>query len=111
MAIRLPIEPEGTKSAASRAKISAARCWRRFIVGSSPYTSSPTMASAMARRISGVGLVTVSLRRSATNFPADCGSASLVLLEAVGPDIVLPPDLSGQKPNEYFIRYGNAGGR
>ena len=33
-------------------------------VGSSPKTSSPTSASAIARRIAGVGWVTVSLRRS-----------------------------------------------
>ena len=32
---------------------------RRRAVGSSPKTSSPTAASAMARRISGVGCVTV----------------------------------------------------
>ena len=36
----------------------------RLTVGSSPYTSSPTSASAIARRISGVGVVTVSERRS-----------------------------------------------
>src|SRR5947199_5345052 len=56
--------PVGTNSAASFPRISAARSSRRFTVGSSPYTSSPTSASAMARRISGVGLVTVSERRS-----------------------------------------------
>ena len=37
---------------------------RAMTVGSSPKTSSPTSASAMARRIAGVGLVTVSERRS-----------------------------------------------
>ena len=37
-----------------------------LIVGSSPITSSPTSASAMACRIAGPGLVTVSLRRSTT---------------------------------------------
>ena len=63
-AIWLPIEPVGTKSAASFPSISAARSCRRLTVGSSPYTSSPTSASAIARRIEGVGLVTVSLRRS-----------------------------------------------
>ena len=36
----------------------------RLTVGSSPYASSPTSASAIARRISGVGVVTVSDRRS-----------------------------------------------
>src|ERR1700736_2683548 len=58
------MQPVGTKSAASLSKISAARASRRLTVGSSPYPSSPTSASAMARRISGVGRVTVSLRRS-----------------------------------------------
>ena len=33
-------------------------------VGSSPATSSPTSAAAIAARMAGVGLVTVSLRRS-----------------------------------------------
>ena len=42
----------------------ADRSCKSFMEGSSPYTSSPTVASAMARRISSVGLVTVSLRRS-----------------------------------------------
>ena len=46
------------------ALISAQRSSSRFTVGSSPYQSSPTSASAMARRISGVGRVTVSERRS-----------------------------------------------
>ena len=58
--------PVGTNSAASLPKISAASCSNRLTVGSSLYTSSPTSASAMARRISGVGRVTVSLRRSTT---------------------------------------------
>src|SRR2546423_10498144 len=63
-AIWFPIEPVGTKSAASFSKTSAARSCRRLTVGSSPYTSSPTSASAIARRIEGVGFVTVSLRKS-----------------------------------------------
>src|SRR5919205_221779 len=63
-AIWFPIEPVGTKSAASFSKSSAARSCRRLTVGSSPYTSSPTSASAIARRIEGVGLVTVSLLKS-----------------------------------------------
>ena len=58
------MQPEGTKSAASRWKISEARDCRRFTVGSSPYTSSPTSAAAIAARIAGVGRVTVSLRKS-----------------------------------------------
>src|SRR5437588_3132532 len=60
-----PIVPDGTNSAASFPTRSAKASWRALTVGSSPYTSSPTSASAMARRISGVGWVTVSERRSA----------------------------------------------
>src|SRR5579872_5902515 len=63
--------PVATKSPASLPMISAARCSSRFIVGSSPYTSSPTSASAIARRIAAVGRVTVSLRRSIVLFNAD----------------------------------------
>src|SRR3954462_246678 len=58
------IVPVGTKSAASLPVISAARSWRRFTVGSSPYQSSPTSAEAIARRIESEGFVTVSERRS-----------------------------------------------
>src|SRR5205085_2766592 len=58
------IVPVGTNSAASLPVISAARSWRRFTVGSSPYQSSPTSAEAIARRIASEGLVTVSERRS-----------------------------------------------
>src|SRR2546427_52199 len=58
------MHPVGTNSAASLPKISAARFSSRLTVGSSPYTSSPTSASAMARRIAAVGRVTVSDRRS-----------------------------------------------
>src|SRR5271166_1926425 len=58
--------PLGTNNAASRPKISAARLSSRLMVGSSAYTSSPTSASNMARRMAGEGLVTVSLRRSMT---------------------------------------------
>src|SRR5438477_4082615 len=43
---------------------SADRSCRRFTVGSSPYQSSPTSASYIARRIDSVGRVTVSDRRS-----------------------------------------------
>src|SRR5256885_10819154 len=64
MAMVLPMVPVGTNRAAGLPMISAARSSRRFTVGSSRYTSSPTSASNMACRIAGVGLVTVSLRRS-----------------------------------------------
>ena len=56
--------PEGTNSAASFPSNWAAISWRRLTQGSSPKTSSPTSASAMAWRMPGEGLVTVSLRRS-----------------------------------------------
>src|SRR5439155_13015199 len=56
--------PEGTNSAASFPSTCAAISCRRLTQGSSPKTSSPTSASAMARRMPAEGLVTVSLRRS-----------------------------------------------
>src|SRR5262249_23371588 len=56
--------PEGTYSAASFPSNRAVTSWRRLTQGSSPKTSSPTSASAMARRMPGEGFVTVSLRRS-----------------------------------------------
>src|SRR5262249_34012740 len=56
--------PEGTNSAASFPSTCAASACRRLTEGSSPKTSSPTSASAMARRMAAEGLVTVSLRRS-----------------------------------------------
>src|ERR1019366_4841939 len=59
-----PIVPVGTYSAASRPNTSAPRASSRFTVGSSPYTSSPTSAAAIAARIFAVGRVTVSLRKS-----------------------------------------------
>src|SRR5438132_11912953 len=63
-AISFAIVPVTRNSAASVPVTSAARSWRRCTVGSSPYQSSPTSASAMARRMASVGLVTVSERRS-----------------------------------------------
>ena len=63
-ASRLASEPVGVKSAASCPNIPATRSWRASTVGSSPYTSSPTSAEAMAARIASVGRVMVSLRRS-----------------------------------------------
>ena len=45
--------------------VPAGKSSRRATVGSSPKTSSPTSASAIARRSAGVGLVTVSDRKSA----------------------------------------------
>jgi hypothetical protein len=63
-AIWLAMVPLGTSSAASVPSRSATRSCSARTVGSSPYTSSPTSASAMARRIPAVGRVTVSERRS-----------------------------------------------
>src|ERR671911_553421 len=58
------IVPVGTKAPASLPRASAHRSCRRFTVGSSSYQSSPTSASAIARRIASDGFVTVSERRS-----------------------------------------------
>src|SRR5438270_10992582 len=63
-AIWFAMVPLGAQSAASLPSRSATRSCRRLTVGSSPYTSSPTSAVAMAARIGSVGRVTVSLRRS-----------------------------------------------
>src|SRR5580704_9896843 len=71
------MHPVGTNRAACFPKISAARFSNRFTVGSSPYTSSPTSASAIARRISTVGRVTVSLRKSTIPSSRVTLSASL----------------------------------
>ena len=61
---RSPMVPDATKRPASFPSRAAARSSSALTVGSSPKTSSPTSASAIARRIAGVGLVTVSERRS-----------------------------------------------
>src|SRR6267143_6433144 len=61
---RLPCVPAVTKSPAGLPSRCAASASRRRTVGSSPQTSSPTSARAMASRISGVGSVSVSDRRS-----------------------------------------------
>ncbi len=68
--IRFPIEPEGTYTAASLPSIAATSASSAITVGSSPQTSSPTSASAIARRISGVGRVTVSERKSSVRTAA-----------------------------------------
>ena len=61
---RLPIVPLATKIAASLPMRSAAIASRRLTVGSSPSTSSPISALAIAWRMEGDGRVTVSERRS-----------------------------------------------
>src|SRR5680860_1358159 len=74
--------PEATKSAASFPRSAATRSWRRLMVGSSTYTSSPTSASAMARRMPAEGRVTVSLRRSMGASLVD--TATLLLTRTTG---------------------------
>ncbi len=63
-AIWFAIVPLGTNSAASLPSSAAMRSCSRLTEGSSPYWSSPTGASAIARRMPGEGRVTVSERRS-----------------------------------------------
>src|SRR5438045_3347912 len=58
------IVPVGVQMAASLPNMAATLSCSRLMVGSSPNTSSPTSASAMALRMPGPGLVTVSLRKS-----------------------------------------------
>src|SRR5215211_4550369 len=60
----LAIVPDGTKRAASFPRSSAMRASSRLTDGSSPKTSSPTSAAAIACRMPGPGRVTVSERRS-----------------------------------------------
>src|SRR5919198_6554097 len=64
---RLPIVPDATKRPAALPMRRAASASRRLTVGSSSQTSSPTSARAIASRISGVGRVSVSERRSTTS--------------------------------------------
>lgn len=61
---RLAMVPLGTKTAPDFPMRSAAMASRRRTVGSSPKTSSPTAAAAIAALIAGVGWVRVSERRS-----------------------------------------------
>jgi hypothetical protein len=58
--ISLHIVPLGRNTAASKPSSSATRAHNAFTVGSANDCSSPTSASAMARRIAGVGRVWVS---------------------------------------------------
>lgn len=69
MAIWLVIVPEGQNSPASCPNIRAAMACRSFTEGSSAQTSSPTCALIIVASIGGVGLVTVSDRRSMTLAP------------------------------------------
>ena len=65
-AIWFAIVAVGRKSASSWPSSSAARRWSSLTVGSSRSCSSPTSAAAIAARISAVGFVAVSERRSIT---------------------------------------------
>src|SRR5262245_30950148 len=67
----LPIVPDGTNSARSLPSRSATRVSSALTVGSSPYTSSPTSALAIASRMPRDGRVTVSDRRSRTSMAAN----------------------------------------
>lgn len=77
MAIRLEKVPDGTYSAASLPVYAATRASSAATVGSSPHTSSPTTAVAIAVRISGVGRVKVSERSSTAGVE---GSGVMVFL-------------------------------
>ena len=68
MEIRLLMVPLDVSSPASIPMSWAALSCSSLIEGSSPKTSSPTSASAIARRMASVGLVTVSLRKSITSM-------------------------------------------
>src|SRR6185437_13511997 len=95
--------PLGTKIAASREKTRAAEASRRLTVGSSPYTSSPTSASAIARRIAGVGRVTVSLRRSITALTCVVCSCSSIVWDEELFILVLAYLLCGDEAFEDFV--------
>src|SRR6185369_4394331 len=64
MAHRLLCVPVGTNSAASNPSSAAIFSCSALTLGSSPNTSSPRGAAAMALRMATVGCVTVSLRKS-----------------------------------------------
>ncbi len=66
----LAIDPVGVNNAAWCPNSPATRSSSRRTVGSSPKTSSPTSACAIAARIASVGAVTVSERRSITGTPS-----------------------------------------
>ncbi len=69
-ASRFAIVLVGVSSAASVPSSSATVSSKRATVGSSPYTSSPTSARAVAARIRASGTVRVSLRKSSRGEPA-----------------------------------------
>src|SRR6266481_1690640 len=99
--------PVGTKSAASFSNSSAARASSRFTVGSSRYTSSPTSASAMARRISAVGWVTVSLRRSMARLVCRTASFSIpgIACVVMGFPVLKKISMRGRLPLYKFLEH------
>ena len=62
----LPSVPDVTNNPAGNPRSAATSASSALTVGSSPYTSSPTSASAIAIRMPALGRVIVSLRRSTT---------------------------------------------
>src|SRR5580693_8452245 len=67
----------------------------------------------MARRISGVGLVTVSLRKSTVCTPTFGGAPSIVEFDTLGPYILPPENFirpSVRQILHWKLRYGSARG-
>src|SRR5437879_333944 len=69
--MRLLCVPDDTKIADSNPSIPPSRSCSALTLGSSPYTSSPTGAFAIAARIPADGCVTVSLRKSMIRSMSD----------------------------------------
>lgn len=65
---RLPIEALGKKIAAYLLKVLATVYWKKLVVGSSLYTSSPTSASLIALSIPSGALESTSLLKSMNYF-------------------------------------------
>src|SRR5207245_10751942 len=108
---RLPMVPEATKSPASLPLRSAAIASSRLTVGSSSHTSSPTSARAMASRISGVGNVSVSERRSTMSCMTISGPSALPLSrEPLGgaPTEIGVGELGGKTVQQLLGRVGLA---
>ncbi len=81
--------PDGMNSPASKPVRCASSCCSALTLGSSPYTSSPTSAVAIASRMAGVGRVTVSERRSAIS-----GEGVMAHTIAGGPRRAAEPETS-----------------
>src|SRR5207302_1291000 len=95
--------PDAMKSPACLPMRPAARPSRRWTVGSSSHTSSPTSARAIASRMAGVGRVSVSERRSTTS----CGTGSPGDRQALGGALSpLGVGVLGGQPAEQRHRLG-----